>query len=93
MEKRREMGLTIEELSEKAQISVSFLSYIETNKKIPSIMTVEKIANSLGIPVYQLFKYSNKKKINRFADFINSLTKKEKKMLLKFLELTKKEII
>jgi len=88
-----EKNLTLEELSEKAQISVSFLSYIEKNKKIPSIKTIEKISKGLNIPVYKLFlSEPNKKENNAIDNFLNEINSKEKKILKRFLELLSSEI-
>ncbi len=53
--KRLQAGLTIEELADAAGISVSFLAYLETNKKKPSLATIAKIAAALDVPVPELF--------------------------------------
>ena len=52
--KRLQAGLTIEDLADAAGISVSFLAYLETNKKKPSLATIAKIAAALNIPVSEL---------------------------------------
>lgn len=43
------------ELAEKANISISFLSDISNLKANPAIGTVEKIAEALGVPLFQMF--------------------------------------
>ena len=53
--KRLQAGLTIEDLADAAGISVSFLAYLETNKKKPSLATIAKIAAALNISVPELF--------------------------------------
>lgn len=53
--KRLQAGLTIEDLADAAGISVSFLAYLETNKKKPSLATVAKIAAALNVPIPELF--------------------------------------
>ena len=53
--RRLQAGLTIEDLAGTAGISVSFLAYVETNKKKPSLATLAKIALALNISVSQLF--------------------------------------
>lgn len=53
--RRLQAGLTIEDLADAAGISVSFLAYLETNKKKPSLATVAKVAEALSIPVAELF--------------------------------------
>lgn len=48
---RSQLGLTQEELARKANISVSYLSMIEKNKRDPSLSTVKEIASGMNIPV------------------------------------------
>ena len=52
---RLQAGLTIEDLADAAGISVSFLAYLETNKKKPSLATLAKIAAALNVSVAELF--------------------------------------
>lgn len=53
--KRLQAGLTLETLADAAGISTSFLAYLETNKKKPSLSTIAKLAAALDIPVSELF--------------------------------------
>lgn len=53
--RRLQAGLTIEDLADAAGISVSFLAYLETNKKKPSLATIAKIATALNVSVSGLF--------------------------------------
>lgn len=53
--RRLQAGLTLEDLADTAGISVSFLAYLETNKKKPSLATIAKVAKALNIPVSELF--------------------------------------
>ncbi len=53
--KRLQAGLTIEDLADTAGISVSFLAYLETNKKKPSLATIAKIAKALNVSISELF--------------------------------------
>ena len=48
--------LTQEELSEKARISVSFLSMIERGERSPHLETLSKIAGALEVPLASLFE-------------------------------------
>jgi len=48
--------LTQEELSEKARISVSFLSMIERGERSPHLETLSKIAVALEVPLAVLFE-------------------------------------
>ena len=47
------------ELSEKINISVNFLSDIETGKKWPSPVTLVKLADIFKIEVYELLKHTD----------------------------------
>lgn len=48
---RQLKGLTKTELAERCQLSVSYLSLIEHNKREPNISVIDKIASAIGIPV------------------------------------------
>ena len=47
--------ITQEELSERARISVSFLSMIERGERAPHLETLSKIAGALDVPLGTLF--------------------------------------
>ena len=53
-ELRRERGMTLRELAEKAKMSFGFLSDCEHNKTNPSIGTCQRIADALGVPASRL---------------------------------------
>ncbi|MBI4656498.1 MAG: helix-turn-helix transcriptional regulator [Elusimicrobia bacterium] len=55
-QERKNAGLTLQKLAELADISVSFLSYIEANKKKASLNTVKKIADGLDVPLSAIFE-------------------------------------
>lgn len=55
-EERKKAGLTMEQLAALAGISASFLAYIETRGSKPSLATVQKIADALGVPVGDMFR-------------------------------------
>jgi len=52
---RRKLGLTQEELAEKANVSTHYIAMIETRKKYPKPDMLERIAKALGIEPYELF--------------------------------------
>jgi len=54
---REQAGLTQEQLSEKAGISLDYLGKIEVNINKPGLKTVFKIAKSLDIDTKDLFDY------------------------------------
>lgn len=51
--------MTLAELGEKANLSISYLSQIERDKTSPSLTTLETIAKSLNIGLRYLFKSDN----------------------------------
>jgi transcriptional regulator with XRE-family HTH domain len=53
--RRKEVGLTQEELAEKAGISRAYMGYIEQGRNAPSLEILEKIANLLKLPLKELF--------------------------------------
>jgi len=54
-EERRKRNLTLEQLSQKTNLSKSFLSQIERSLAQPSVSSLKKIAQHLGISVVNLF--------------------------------------
>ncbi len=51
-EKRLEAGISIKELAEKTDLTSGFISQIERNLAEPSITSLRKIANTLGVAVF-----------------------------------------
>jgi transcriptional regulator with XRE-family HTH domain len=46
--RRKALGLTLEKLAERAELSPNYLGTIETGRRDPSLSTIEKIAGALG---------------------------------------------
>ena len=55
-EVRKSRGLTQEGLAEKLDISAVSITYLETGRRWPRLITLQKIAKCLGVPVAELFK-------------------------------------
>jgi transcriptional regulator with XRE-family HTH domain len=55
---RKRKGMTQEQLAEAADISVDFLSLVERGVNAPSFATLERLADALGVPVKELFEFS-----------------------------------
>jgi transcriptional regulator with XRE-family HTH domain len=53
---RREKDLSQEEVAHRADIHQTYLSGVETGKRNPSILVVERIAKALGVDVSEFFK-------------------------------------
>jgi transcriptional regulator with XRE-family HTH domain len=54
-ELRTRRGLVIEDLSRKSGLSKPYISQVETGKASPSLQTVQKLAQALGVPLTYLF--------------------------------------
>ncbi|KPQ04811.1 MAG: putative transcriptional regulator [Rhodobacteraceae bacterium HLUCCA12] len=53
---KSEKDLSQEEVAHRADIHQSYLSGVETGKRNPSILVVERIAKALGVDVSEIFK-------------------------------------
>ena len=54
--RREELGLTQEELAEKAKIHRTYLSDVERGSRNLSLINIEKLAAALALPVSELFQ-------------------------------------
>jgi len=54
-ENRRKSGLTQAQLAEKVEISHHYLAMVELARNIPTVDTIERLANALNVEVYELF--------------------------------------
>jgi len=52
--RRQALGLTLEQLSERASLSPHYLSTVETERRDPSLSTIMSIAKALGCPPGEL---------------------------------------
>ncbi|MEO1576418.1 MAG: cupin domain-containing protein [Pseudomonadota bacterium] len=66
--RRRELGLTLQELAEKAELSAAFLSQAENGKATPSIVSLINIAKALGTDVHYFISPPAAKSLVRRAD-------------------------
>ncbi len=53
---REEKNISLDELSKEANVSKAHLSYIERNKKEPTISVLVKISKALNVEVDDLYK-------------------------------------
>lgn len=51
---RREKSLSLQELAERAGLSITFLSDVERSKKVPSLTTLRRLAEALETSLHQL---------------------------------------
>jgi transcriptional regulator with XRE-family HTH domain len=54
-EKRRKCALTQAQLAEKADVSTHHIGMLEIARNYPTMELVERIADALGIEIYELF--------------------------------------
>jgi transcriptional regulator with XRE-family HTH domain len=71
-EKRHLCGLTQAGLADKLNAATNYISMIESGKKFPSILMIEKIALALNIDTLDLFSINapEKKRIKRVKKMI-----------------------
>lgn len=69
---RKQKKLTQEKLAEIIGVDNGYISKLEVGQNFPSITTLEKIANVLGVELYELFRYTNYKSKN-FKEEINMI--------------------
>ena len=86
---RKEKGLTLEDLAERAEISVSYLSHIERGTRQSPLTTLETLARILGVNLYELFSPGSAVLIRekpstydaKIRRLLGKMTEKEKKSL------------
>jgi len=59
---RKERALTLQDLADATDVSVSMISQVERGLAQPSIATLWKVANALGVPVVHFFSEPEKTK-------------------------------
>ena len=67
--------LTQENLAEKVDLSVSYISEIENGKKRPSLKTLEKIAAALEVSLVSLMGEDDKKDAEKEISYVRDLKK------------------
>jgi HTH-type transcriptional regulator, competence development regulator len=55
-EVRKSRGLTQEDLADQLDISSVSITYLETGRRWPRLLTLQRIAKCLKVPVGELFK-------------------------------------
>ena len=90
---RERAGLTREQLAEALDLAPSFLAYLESNQRKPSLPTIVKLAERLRVPVRDLFAdmktrpaNADNKAIEQFSHLIRSKTPAQKKAIINSLK-------
>ena len=55
---RQQKGLSQEKLAEAIDIATTSLSYIETGRGFMTLATLEKMAKTLDVEIYEIFKFT-----------------------------------
>jgi len=89
---RKSMGLTQEELAERANMEYKYLGAIERGEKNLTINNIEKIAKGFGIEAHQLFLFDfeglkPKEKVTeeKIESILKSCNKETKEILLNII--------
>lgn len=95
---RKRLGLSQEELAQKAEISANFLGHIERGTKRISLKTVENIARALEIPISTLFSMVRKykttekdKSLKQLFSLIKDRSPDDKKNMVKIAKMILKK--
>ncbi|WP_249869461.1 helix-turn-helix domain-containing protein [Oceanobacillus saliphilus] len=88
---RKELGITLSECAQRANISKSYLSNIERNlNRNPSVLIIEKIAGVLNVDIHKLIGSEDEQNeqaiTGEWLDFVNELRESgvEKEQLPEF---------
>jgi len=61
-EERKKARFTQEQLAERVDLSVNYIGYIERGKQAPYLKTLERIAEAIGVEVYELFLFKKEER-------------------------------
>ena len=86
-QKRKELNLTQEKLSEILEISPTYISEIERGTGISSLATITKIANILNLDLdYLILGISNTNIDKTFSNLLERIPKKDQKLFISLCE-------
>ena len=86
-QKRKELNLTQEKLSEILEISPTYISEIERGTGISSLATITKIANVLNLDLdYLILGLSNTNIDKTFSNLLERIPKKDQKLFISLCE-------
>ncbi len=90
---RKRKNYTLEQLAERLNVSTTFIGQIERAKGIPSLETLVKIANTLGVSADALLfgdlnaQAGNDRFFNQIAALTENFTPQEKELLLQQIKI------
>ena len=60
--RRKAKGLSLRELGKKINLTASFLAQVERGEANPSILSLQRIANALDVPIFYFFSQSERER-------------------------------
>lgn len=72
-EVRKSRGLSQERLAEKAEISPRFLSRLEVGQQSPSIETLARLAEALGVELWELCDFGHEGTVKELQETLRKL--------------------
>jgi len=88
-ELRKVKKLSQDKLSEKITIDPKHLSRIEVGKSYPSLDTLEKIAESLGVEIKEFFEFKhqegNKELVKNIGEFLKIVDDEKLRLIFKII--------
>lgn len=83
---RRDIGMTLQKLSEATGLSVGYLSNLERNANSPTLVNIQKICEALGISFYSLLERNKEENIIIRRNQREELISEENNMLLENID-------
>jgi len=80
-ELRKSKNFTQDELAEKIGIGTPNISYFETGRFSPAIETMEKMAEALGVEMYELFMFNPLKSTEEIRAELEEAIRSDEKIL------------
>lgn len=74
-ELRKAHGLSQEQVAEKADISPNYLSRIECGKENPTLDMLIKLADALGVEMWEIFDFGHEVTIKELREAMNKFLK------------------
>ena len=92
-EERQKLNLTQEKLSESINVSTTYIGQIERGERCPTLDTLIKISNSLGVSIYYLLRESvtpsSTALMNLWIQLTRDLSDNEMKMIIELVNVIK----
>jgi transcriptional regulator with XRE-family HTH domain len=88
---RKAKGLTLEQVAAGASTNASFLSYVETAKKKPSVAMLHRLSQALGVPLSEIFADAPFREepahgpAARLSELLNDAPPKQRAAILRFV--------